>query len=75
MSNSDILKAKLIGFANRLEAGVRSQKRGDMDGTRLLAGAAGRINLPFIGKNYKKRIWGRKEQKFGFIPVKFETCN
>lgn len=34
---------------------------------RLLAGAAGRINLPFIEKNCEGRIWGRKEQELGFI--------
>lgn len=39
---------------------------------RLSAVAAGRVNLPFIEKKYERRTWGRKEQEFGFTPVKFE---
>lgn len=32
-----------------------------------MAVAAGRINLPFVEKNYERRNWGRKEQEFSFI--------
>lgn len=38
---------------------------------RLLAVAAGRMNLPFIEKTYERSL---EKQKFGFIHVKFEIC-
>lgn len=60
-------KAELIEFDDRLNARYEiTKKEGTRMAPRLLPIAAERINFPVIEKNYEKRIWGRKEQEFGF---------